>query len=247
MMQHATFRISVPKGSILAATRPAPVSVRHVLGHLIPDVVYGALDSALPNTVPAEGASALWNIQISARPSDPKCSLPNSELLLFNSGGMGARPRLDGLSATAFPSGVSTMSIEATEHVGPIVVWRKELRAGSGGAGTQRGGLGQTIEIEPREGYDFYFNAMFDRVKNPARGRKGGKPGRAGCVELTDGTILRSKGRQFVKSGSRLRLSLPGGGGYGIANKRHINDIEADIRGGFITKQQAQDDYGYKG
>ena len=139
------------------------------------------------------------------------------------------------------------MSIEATEHVGPIVVWRKELRAGSGGAGTQRGGLGQTIEIEPREGYDFYFNAMFDRVKNPARGRKGGKSGRAGCVELTDGTILRSKGRQFVKSGSRLRLSLPGGGGYGIANKRHINDIEADIRGGFITKQQAQDDYGYKG
>ena len=242
-----TFRISVPKGSILAATRPAPVSVRHVLGHLIPDVVYGALDSALPNTVPAEGASALWNIQISARPSDPKCGLPNSELLLFNSGGMGARPRLDGLSATAFPSGVSTMSIEATEHVGPIVVWRKELRAGSGGAGTQRGGLGQTIEIEPREGYDFYFNAMFDRVKNPARGRKGGKSGRAGCVELTDGTILRSKGRQFVKSGSRLRLSLPGGGGYGIANKRHINDIEADIRGGFITKQQAQDDYGYKG
>ena len=139
------------------------------------------------------------------------------------------------------------MSVEVTEHVGPIVVWRKDLRQGSGGAGTQRGGLGQTIEIEPREEYDFYINAMFDRVKNPARGLKGGNPGWAGRVELTDGTRLRSKGRQFVKNGSRLKLSLPGGGGYGIAHKRDKKEIEADIRGGYITKKQARDDYGFEG
>ncbi len=241
------FEVSAPAGSILAARRPAPVSVRHVLGHLIPDVIFGALDLALPNTIPAEGASALWNVQISARPCVPDCNLPSRELLLFNSGGTGARPTSDGLSATAFPSGVSTMSIEATENVGPIIVWRKDLREGSGGAGSQRGGLGQTIEIEPLEGYDFYFNAMFDRVENPARGRKGGKPGWAGRVELADGTMLRSKGRQFVRNGSRLKLSLPGGGGYGIANKRDKKNIEADILGGFITKQQARDDYGFEG
>ena len=93
---------------------------------------------------------------------------------MFNSGGTGARPAHDGLSATAFPSGVSTMSVEATEHVGPITGWRKDLREGSGGAGRQRGGLGQVIEIAPRAGYDLHFNAMFDRVENPARGRKGG-------------------------------------------------------------------------
>ena len=54
---------------------------------------------------------------------------------MFNSGGTGARATLDGLSATAFPSGVHTMSVEATEQVGPIVVWRKELRQGSRRAG----------------------------------------------------------------------------------------------------------------
>ena len=241
------FRIMAPEGSILAAKRPAPVSVRHVLGHLVPDVVLGALHHALPGVVPAEGASALWNIQISARASDPESELPGAEVLMFNSGGTGARPALDGLSATAFPSGVSTMSVEATEHVGPIVVWRKDLREGSGGPGALRGGLGQIIEIEPRAGYDFYFNAMFERVDNPARGRDGGYPGAEGRVELADGTKLRSKGRQLVKSGSRLRLSLPGGGGYGAPTSRSRADVEADLRAGMITAAQAKDDYGYNG
>ncbi|MEP3298189.1 MAG: hydantoinase B/oxoprolinase family protein [Tateyamaria sp.] len=241
------FEITAPEGCILAAKRPAPVSVRHVLGHMVPDVVLGALHQALPNIVPAEGASALWNIQISARPSDPDSGLRNSEILMFNSGGTGARPKLDGLSATAFPSGVSTMSVEATEHVGPITVWRKDLREGSGGAGALRGGLGQTIEIEPREGYDFYFNAMFDRVENPARGRDGGGSGDTGRVELTDGTKLRSKGRQLVKNGQRLRLSLPGGGGYGDAKNRAADDVAADLRAGLVTPEQARNDYGFEG
>ncbi len=241
------FEITAPEGCILAAKRPAPVSVRHVLGHLVPDVVLGALHQALPNTVPAEGASALWNIQISARASDPDSGLPNREVLMFNSGGTGARPTFDGLSATAFPSGVSTMSVEATEHVGPITVWRKDLRSGSGGAGALRGGLGQTIEIEPREGYDFYFNAMFDRVENPAQGRDGGAAGAAGRVELADGTKLRSKGRQLVKNGQRLKLSLPGGGGYGTPGDRDRAQLENDLRAGLITREQAKQDYGFEG
>jgi N-methylhydantoinase B len=240
------FDITAPEGCILAARRPAPVSVRHVLGHLVPDVVLGALHQALPNTVPAEGASALWNIQISARPSDPASGLRNAEVLMFNSGGTGARPALDGLSATAFPSGVSTMSVEATEHVGPITVWRKDLREGSGGAGALRGGLGQNIEIEPREGYDFYFNAMFDRVENAARGRDGGLEGAKGRVELSDGTKLRSKGRQLIKSGQRLKLSLPGGGGYGLPAERNKTKVAEDLAAGLITQDQAANVYGLK-
>lgn len=240
------FRITAPEGCILAAKRPAPVSVRHVMGHLVPDVVLGALHKAMPETVPAEGASALWNIQISSRPCDPDSGLPDREVLMFNSGGTGARPGFDGLSATAFPSGVSTMSVEATEQVGPITVWRKDLRVGSGGAGATRGGLGQTIEIEARAGYDFYFNAMFDRVKNPARGRDGGMSGGAGRVELADGTELRAKGRQLIRNGQRLRLSLPGGGGFGPPSGRRRDQIEADLAAGFITPEQAKSDYGYE-
>jgi N-methylhydantoinase B len=237
------FHITAPEGCILAAKRPAPVSVRHILGHFLPDLVLGALHQAMPGSVPAEGASALWSIQISSRPSDPISGLPNSEVLMFHSGGTGARPETDGLSATAFPSGVSTMSVEATEHVSPITVWRKDLRQGSGGAGTRRGGLGQTVEIEPREGYDFYFNAMFDRVDNAARGRDGGASGERGYVELTDGTVMRGKGRQLVKNGQRLRLLLPGGGGYGKAIDRDTAQVRADLVADYITNDQARQDY----
>lgn len=238
------FEVTAPDGCILNAKRPAPVSVRHVLGHLVPDVVLGALHECLPATVPAEGASALWNIQISARPTQADGSRANAEVLMFNSGGTGARPALDGLSATAFPSGVSTMSVEATEHVGPITVWRKQLREGSGGAGKFRGGLGQTIEIEPRTGYEFYFNAMFDRIENPARGRDGGEAGGAGSVELADGSKLRGKGRQKVPSGARLVLQLPGGGGYGLPSERPRDEVRFDLEAGYITAAQARSDYG---
>ena len=102
-----------------------------------------SLAQALPGQILAEGAGALWNIHMSVK--GPKAA----EILMFNSGGMGARPGADGLSATAFPSGVMTMPIEATEQAGPVVIWRKELRPDSGGAGRFRGGLGQVIEIAP--------------------------------------------------------------------------------------------------
>lgn len=226
------FKVTAPKDCILNAQRPAPVSVRHVLGHLVPDAVLGAVHKMLPGKVPAEGSGALWNLHVSARPltgkDAPKDGGHRAEVLLFNSGGTGARPHLDGLSATAFPSGVHSMSIEATEHVGPVIFWRKELRDGSGGAGKFRGGLGQVVEIAPTDGHEIYFNAMFDRIKHPPRGREGGENGAAGAVLLDDGTVLHGKGRQHVPAGRRLILQLPGGGGYGPLDKRDAEAAQRD-------------------
>ncbi|QGY33189.1 hydantoinase B/oxoprolinase family protein [Pantoea cypripedii] len=218
------FKVSAPTDCILNAQRPAAVAVRHVLGHFVPDTVLGAVHKIVPDTIPAEGAGALWNIHLSARPTaqrepDDK-TLFRAEMLMFNSGGSGARPHLDGLNATAFPSGVHSMSVEATEHVGPVVIWRKELRDNSGGEGKFRGGLGQIVEFAAAPDHEFYFNAMFDRVQNPARGRNGGADGQAGKVYLDDGTVMKTKGRQFVPNGARLTIELPGGGGYGNPEER---------------------------
>ncbi|HMO09412.1 MAG TPA: hydantoinase B/oxoprolinase family protein, partial [Paracoccaceae bacterium] len=224
----AAFTISSPV-NILNAERPAPVSVRHVIGHLVPDLVLGALAKALPGQVLSEGAAALWNIHMSVRPAAGTTGR-RAEILMFNSGGMGARPGLDGLSATAFPSGVMTMPIEATEQTGPIVVWRKELRPDSGGDGQYRGGLGQVIEIEALPGHQFDFSAMFDRVNHPARGRDGGAPGAAGRVALDDGTVLKPKGWQHVPEGRRLVLHLPGGGGFGDPAARDPPARVEDLR-----------------
>jgi N-methylhydantoinase B len=224
------------------------VSVRHVLGHFIPDLVLGALHHFLPERIPAEGAGTLWNIHLSARPlPQAQGRGRRAEILMFNSGGGGARPALDGLSATAFPSGVRTMSIEATEQVGPIVVWRKELRPDSGGAGRQRGGLGQVVEIGAADGHEIRFNAMFDRIAHPARGRSGGGAGGPGSVALDDGTELRGKGSQVaVPSGRRVVLSLPGGGGFGDPAGRDALALQRDLRNGYLSAAQAARDYGYR-
>ncbi|THD85566.1 hydantoinase B/oxoprolinase family protein [Aliigemmobacter aestuarii] len=227
------FTITSPE-NILNAPRPAPVAVRHVIGHLVPDLVLGALAKALPGQVLAEGAAALWNIHMSVRPVAGQAGR-RAEILMFNSGGMGARPGLDGLSATAFPSGVMTMAVEATEHTGPIVVWRKELRPGSGGDGEYRGGLGQMIEIEPLPGHEFDFSAMFDRVNHPARGRDGGHDGAPGAAMLDDGTRLKPKGWQHVPAGRRLILHLPGGGGFGDSSRRSGAARAIDIARGYVT------------
>lgn len=221
--------------NILNAPRPAPVSLRHVIGHLVPDLVLGALAKALPDRILAEGAGALWNIHLSLRPVAGREGR-RAEVLMFNSGGMGARPTLDGLSATAFPSGVMTMPVEATEQTGPVVVWRKELRPDSGGDGEYRGGLGQIMEIAAQDGHEYDFSAMFDRIANPARGRSGGKDGAAGGVRLDDGTRMRAKGWQHVPAGRRLVLDMPGGGGFGDPAKRSADARARDVKRGYVTE-----------
>jgi N-methylhydantoinase B len=241
----APFTVMAPQGCILNATRPAPVAVRHVLGHFVPDLVLGALNQCLPGQMPAEGAGALWNIHLSLRSLENRFDDTGAEVLMFNSGGMGARPGLDGLSATAFPSGVRTMPIEATENVGPVIIWRKELRADSGGAGRRRGGMGQIIEMSAADGYQLRFNAMFDRIVHPARGREGGHDGSPGSVGLDDGTVLQGKGQQFVPVGRRLILELPGGGGYGVPQHRSREAIEQDLLNDLISLAQAREDYCY--
>ena len=232
------FTVSAPAGAILNAAEPDPVAVRHVIGHFVTDLCLGAIAEALPEVVPAEGSGALWNFQASARSADVTDPRPPVEMLMFNSGGSGgsgARPGLDGLTATAFPSGVRTMSVEATEQVGPIVVWRKEIRDNSGGPGRFRGGLGQVIEIGPTDGYLFEFSAMFDRVDNPARGRAGGRDGAPGAVRLDDGTPFGSKGKQTVPAGRRLILELPGGGGFGDPAERDPAAAANDVAQGYVS------------
>ncbi len=230
------FTVSAPDGCILNAKAPDAVALRHVIGHFVTDLCLGAVAPVMADIVPAEGAGALWNFHVSARPVDHRdTSLAPAEILMFNSGGTGARPALDGLSATAFPSGVRTMSVEATEQVGPIVIWRKELLPDSGGDGKQRGGLGQRIELSPTEGYEFQFSAMFDRVFNPARGRNGGGDGAPGKVYLEDGTPFNAKGKQPVPEGARLVLDLPGGGGFGDPSERDAAARANDKAQGYVS------------
>ncbi|MBW4091811.1 MAG: hydantoinase B/oxoprolinase family protein [Proteobacteria bacterium] len=238
----APFRMTIPEGCILNAPRPYPVSVRHVIGHLLPDLVMGCLFQAVPDRVTAEGASALWNpplrggasVSGQARPNRPV--IGEFDVTTFNSGGTGARPERDGLDATAFPSGVRTMPVEATENVAPVIFWRKELRPDSGGAGRMRGGVGQIMEIATKGDLAFAVNAIFDRVAHAPKGRAGGADGAAGAVRLKSGAKLRTKGYQVIPDGDRLILELPGGGGFGDPAARDPAALARDVRDGLVTE-----------
>ena len=219
----APIRVTAPAGCILNAPRPAAVAARHVIGQMLPDVVLGCLEQAIPGRVPAEGSSNLWAPMLvgghgHTGEHDYGAATPFS-VTFFLSGGTGGRPGKPGMSATAFPSGVRNTPVEAIESVTPIIFIRKELRPGSGGAGLQHGGDGQVIEIIHAEGAPFGAFCLFDRIEHPARGRAGGEPGQAGRVMLTSGKKLRGKGKQVVPAGDRLLLELPGGGGLGKRGK----------------------------
>ncbi len=242
----APFKVFAPVNSIVNAIHPAPVALRHVIGHFIPDTIFNALHKIMPNTVPAEGAGTLCNFQISIKPIKQTSKNQNntrSEVLTFNSGGSGARPDGDGLNATAFPSGVMTMPIEATENTGPIIIWRKELRPDSGGIGKFRGGLGQFMEVGVQKGYVFDFQAMFDRVYYPARGQDGGGDGASTIIKRDDGVKLKGKGKQFVPHGRKVQLAFPGGGGFGKSCNRNEDLIEKDLKLGYISERSAKKDY----
>ena len=248
----APITMSAPEGCVLNVKRPWPVAARHTVGQMLPDVVAGCLHQAVGGRAPAEGASSLWNPQIFgggslvdevAEGSDAN-ALPMFSAVIFHCGGAGARPTKDGLSATAFPSGVRTIPVEATESVAPVVFRRREFREGSGGPGRYRGGLGQVIELGGADGTPLALLCNFERVQNPARGRDGGQPGAAGEVTLRSGRPIRPKGRQTVPAGDAICLALPGGGGFGDPRARDPHRVLDDVLDGLMTADEARRDYG---
>ncbi len=241
----SVIEIDAPEGSILNVKHPAPVCARHIIGQFLPDVVLGCLAQARPGRIPAEGAATNWGLQlrggpaISAAAGRSDLATAPFEILFFNSGGTGARAARDGLSATAFPSGIRSIPVEICETDAPIVIWTKELLPDSGGAGRQRGGLGQRVEVGTINGAPFQVFGIFDRVRHPARGRDGGADGRPGWVGLRSGVALRSMGLQSVPAGEVLRIDVPGGAGLGEPGSRSREAIEADIRLGYVTRTAA--------
>ncbi len=219
--------VSAPPRSILNAEKPAAVCARHVIGQMLPDVVFGCLTQAIPDRVPAEGTSCLWNLNVRGQVKGGAGNY-GFTMAVTSNGGTGARPYADGLSATAYPSGVKGTPVEIAEQITPLIFWKKELRAGSGGAGKTRGGLGQHIEIESGIGAPFDLLAAFDRINHPPRGRDGGAAGAPGVVALTDGTVLKGKGAQTILPGQRLLVQTPGGGGLGAPSARDPAAVAKD-------------------
>lgn len=227
--------VSAPAGSILNAPRPAAVSARHAIGQMLPDVVLGCLEEPLDGRVPVEGAACLFGpVFLGGRGFIRGSTSEPFVINAFYAGGTGARPAKDGLSATAFPSGVRSTPVEITENAAPLIMWRKEYRPGSGGEGKYRGGLGQIMEFGHLHGEAFAVSKMFDRIEHPPRGRAGGEPGAAARVYLTSGDKLKGMGREIIPAGETMKLETAGGGGRGAPADRDADAIERDRKNGLV-------------
>ncbi len=233
--------VVAPEGSILNPRYPAPCNARQLTGHLLAGVIYGALAQAVPEKIIADSGSA---------PSMRAVFSGNNPLgnrftqILFASGGMGAAPVKDGLSTTAFPTNAGAGSIEAFESVAPLIVWKKEFREDSGGAGTFRGGLGQECEIEVRSDEPLQLSLLSDRWRHPAGGVLGGLHGAHSHIHFSDGTVPHQKSRTSIGPGMRLHMVYAGGGGYGDPAKRDRARVRDDVKNGYVSAKAAERDYG---
>ena len=221
--------VTAPLGSILNPRFPAPVAARHIVGHFLPGAVFAALHHFVPDQVPADGAFGLWASQFEGQRENGSRFV----FTLFSNGGTGARPGKDGLSATSFPSGVQNIPVEIIESTTPLLVYQRALRTGSGGKGRYRGGLGQILTLESREG-EVVHSCIYERLVHPASGRKGGEPGAPGRVTVDDGTKPHPKKKYVLARGRRVTLELPGGGGYGLPEDRDPGDHAKDLLGGYV-------------
>ena len=140
----------------------------------------------------------------------------------------------DGLSATAFPSGVLGTPVEVIESLSPLLVERKSLRDGSGGSGRFRGGLGQTIAFRVRSREPVLCSILCDRTAAPARGFLGGGSGATGEVLIDGARPGNPKAEQIVPPGALVEIRLPGGGGYGPAHTRSPELAARDRVEGYV-------------
>ncbi len=234
-----------PEGSLLNPRFPAPVNMYVRPSQVTTSVAIRALALAVPGRVPAPGSAAGGSISSAGRHPQTGRWYSQYEIL---SGGTGARPDADGISAMdELVVNVMNTPVEAVETEFPVRVERYELAQDSAGPGTFRGGLGVRRQWRIL-GDKSVINLRTDRFKFSSPGIFGAKPARpsAASVQSADGNArpLTSKvaGLRF-KKGDLLTLQFAGGGGWGDPRQRPPERVRDDVRSGYVSRQSARDDY----
>ena len=211
----APIQIIAPEGSLVNALPPAAVSGGNVeTSQRIVDVLLGALSQAVPQRVPAASQGTMNNLTIGGWDPEHRRAYAYYETI---GGGQGARPGKSGEDAihTHMTNTMNT-PIEALEFAYPFRVRRYEIREGSGGSGHFYGGNGIRREIELL--HEARITLLSDRRKFSPYGLMGGaegKPGRNFLIRNGKQCELPGKVTLDLQAGDILRVSTPGGGGYG--------------------------------
>ncbi len=243
-------KVVAPLGSVVNCRPPVATWGRTMISHLFPEIIFGALEEAMPELVlGANGGCPANEIYLHGRRRrDGRSFLAIQQ----HSGGFGASHRYDGYSTLCFPNNTRNIPVEVTENEAPIRFLRKELVADSGGPGLHRGGLGQDVEFVvlggdagPEEFVEgsVRLNGRAETGDFPLQGRCGGRNGRGGGLWLNDKPIDHGIYRRFWPNDS-IRFQLGGGGGFGDAYTRDVALVASDVRAGLVSIEAAASDYG---
>ena len=199
----APVSVTAPAGCLVNARPPAAVVAGNTeTSSRIVDVVFAAFSELVP--VPAAGQGTMNNL-----------ALGNDRFTYYETvgGGQGACPGVDGPSGVhvAMSNTLATPA-EAIELEYPLRVERWELRGGSGGRGSQRGGDGVVRELRVLE--DCRLSVLAERRRHAPRGRTGGEEGARGRT-LINGEEQPPKLTRQLHAGDVVRVETPGGGGHG--------------------------------
>ena len=222
----APIEVIAPEGSLVNARFPAAVAAGNVeTSQRIVDVLLGALAQACPDRIPAASQGTMNNLTIGGW--DPGRGGPFTYYETLG-GGAGAGPGQDGASAIhSHMTNTLNTPIEALEFAYPLRVRRYEIRRGTGGVGSQRGGDGLIREIELLQ--PATVSLLSERRRFPPYGLQGGEAGVPGRNVLipspnADGQAAseRPAERELpgkisfqARRGDTIRIETPGGGGHG--------------------------------
>jgi N-methylhydantoinase B len=233
--------VVLPEGSLVNPRRPAPVNARTATVKRITDAIFGALHQALPGRLPAAPSGELLVMSISGLDANSGRRFITSELC---SGGMGARPGLDGIDAIETDA-TNCMNIpaESIEVDFPIRINHWRLRTDSGGAGQWRGGLGVIKSFEAI-GTDLELSYRGERHSTAPWGVEGGHDGDNARARIwrSNGEAEPTNSKQIVrlKPGERLEVELAGGAGYGDPPKRDRDAVAADLKYNKVSIEAAR-------
>ena len=233
-----------PRGTFLYAEYPRPVSgCAAEVSQRIAEAVFDALAQAIPERLFAAPAGTSGNFAVGG--ADPACGR-DYVMYLFSGGGYGGSPSGDGLTNGCSTIGISkSQPVEVVEQKYPVLFQEYALHEGSGGAGRWRGGFGVTYACTLRRGAA-KASMVMDHGRSGPNGALGGAPGGVNTVEVIrgDGTRYRpphlSKDQDIpLRPGDTVRVSTPGGGGYGDARERDPTLVLRDVVRGYYTADEA--------
>lgn len=236
--------VIIPDDSFLAPAYPAPVSLRHLTGGRLGEVMQGILAQIFPETIPATANGSLncYSLLGVGRSEEDRW-------LCFEvtAAGGGARPFGDGIDAYCFNNRLKNAPVEFVETVYPVRIEQYSLRANSAGAGKYRGGYGLIRAIRSLKPAKLYF--LDERQKTQPWGLRGGRAAEANdaYVERADGTIVMLPGKFDhlpIAPGDMFVMRTGGGGGWGNPYERDPDLVYRDVKCGLLTAKDAADLYG---